>query len=400
MKTLKNNVMIACLLIILLAGNIVFADNINLTVGNANGTLNDEISIPVRISVNSGMTNAIIDVTYDNNVLKPVDYIKGTILTGMTIINLNYEPNKIRLVYTDTNKVNGEGDLVTIKFKVIAEDYDSSSINLTVNQLRTLDNSYNPIDIEYNITNGEVTDSTKESDITNDSAITPTTAPPLPTSTPTPLPTPTPTPTSTPIATISPDSVSEPDQASTEKFEFTDLGGFEWAKDAIYALAEHGIIKGESESIFAPDQQLKRADYLLLMVRMLGLKSDAQSNFDDVASDKYYYKEVGTAKTLGLISGVGDNKFNPEDPISRQDLIVLTSRMLEKINKLNALDDVTILNQFADGSQVAEYAKSDFAAMVRFGFIKGTDNHLNPEENASRAETAVFVYRIYNLLDK
>jgi len=128
---------------------------------------------------------------------------------------------------------------------------------------------------------------------------------------------------------------------------------------------------------------------------MLGLTAEVVDNFDDVTADKYYYEEIGVAKALGLTNGVSGNKFNPEAPITRQDMFVLASRMMKKLNKLSTQVEPMILNQYIDGSDVADYAKTDFALMVQLDFVKGADNCVNPTNNATRAETAVFVRRIY-----
>jgi len=181
--------------------------------------------------------------------------------------------------------------------------------------------------------------------------------------------------------------------------KFTDLAGFSWAESAINALAAKGIINGVSPTEFAPGKQITRADYMLLLVRMLGLTADVTENFDDVAPGKYYYREVGIAKALGLTDGVGNNHFNPEAPITRQDMFVLAYRILLQQNASLADAPASDLDAFADGAQVSDYAKAALAVLVKNSLVQGNANQLNPKGNATRAETAVFVYRLYNLLN-
>lgn len=188
---------------------------------------------------------------------------------------------------------------------------------------------------------------------------------------------------------------------STEKAPvFKDTANYTWANEAIVALAEKGIIKGVSESEFAPAKDIKRADFMLLLVRMLNLEADVKDNFADVSEDKYYYEGVGIAKALGLTTGVGDNKFNPEANITRQDMFVLAHRILQmqKVDLTEA--DESAINTFDDYSKIAPYAKEGLASLVKNELVKGSDNKLNPVGNATRAETAVFIYRLYNLLNK
>jgi hypothetical protein len=109
---------------------------------------------------------------------------------------------------------------------------------------------------------------------------------------------------------------------------FGDLGGVEWARESIEALAAKGIINGTGENTYSPAARITRADYLVLLVRTLGLTADFSDNFDDVKPGAYYYEAVGIAKKLGIAAGSGNNRFNPLEAISRQDMMVLTARAL------------------------------------------------------------------------
>ena len=70
-------------------------------------------------------------------------------------------------------------------------------------------------------------------------------------------------------------------QTSTGVATFTDIANYSWATEAIMALAEKGIIKGISDTSFAPANQIKRADYILSIVRMLGVTAELEGNFGD-----------------------------------------------------------------------------------------------------------------------
>ena len=85
-----------------------------------------------------------------------------------------------------------------------------------------------------------------------------------------------------------------------------------------------------------------------MLVRMLDLKADVTSNFSDVKANDYYYNALGIVKTLGIANGMGDNKFNPRDFISRQDMMVLMSRAMDVTGKLTLSGTATDLNGFKD----------------------------------------------------
>jgi len=182
--------------------------------------------------------------------------------------------------------------------------------------------------------------------------------------------------------------------------KFTDISNYSWAEKEIKTLAEKGVIKGISEIEFAPAENIKRADFIVLLVRILGVNSNVIENFSDITADKYYYNEIGIAKTLGLTTGVGDNKFDPEASITRQDMFVLAHRII-KMKSINLeASDERIIKDFTDVTQISDYAKEALSSLVKNGLVKGSDNQLNPLHNATRAETAVFIYRLSEIIKK
>lgn len=180
------------------------------------------------------------------------------------------------------------------------------------------------------------------------------------------------------------------------KKTFTDLSGVEWARKAIEVMASKGIINGTSTTTYSPAANITRADYLMLLVKTLGLTADVDSNFDDVTQSDYYYETLGIAKKLGISEGVGNNLFNPKGNISRQDMIVMTARALEKFQDLKTTRDTTVLDKFSDKGEISGYAIESLATMVQEGLISGTGDKLNPLDYSTRGEAAVFLYRIYN----
>lgn len=204
----------------------------------------------------------------------------------------------------------------------------------------------------------------------------------------TPQPETTPRPTASPTA--SPTTTPIPER-------FTDLESVSWAKDAIYALAEKGVIKGTSETEFSPVNPIRRGDFVALIVRMFQLESEYTSSFADVPRDSYYYPEITAAKSLGIIDGVGDNHFNPEGMITRQDMMTMTYRAMARLGKIPG--DVTkdSLN-FNDGGQIAEYAAEAVQVLVSMQLIQGNaENNVCPLDQTTRAEAAVFLNRIDQL---
>ena len=94
--------------------------------------------------------------------------------------------------------------------------------------------------------------------------------------------------------------------------------------------------------------------------------------------------------------GVGDNKFLPDANITRQDMMTLTERTLKLLNKLGQQGSASVLDTFTDKSDIAPYAVNSVANIVNEGLIVGSNGKIMPRDNTTRAEAAVFLYRLYN----
>jgi hypothetical protein len=178
---------------------------------------------------------------------------------------------------------------------------------------------------------------------------------------------------------------------------FEDLGSVAWAKKAIGVLASKGIIRGISEEKYSPITNITRADFLYYLVRTFGVDAKIDGNFNDINSDAYYYKEIGIAKKLGITTGVGNNQFIPDASITRQDMMVLTTRALKKFKELKTVSDTKVLDKFSDKGDISGYAAESMATLVKEGLIIGSGDKLNPHSQTNRAEAAVFLYQIYLL---
>ncbi|MCC8161540.1 MAG: S-layer homology domain-containing protein [Oscillospiraceae bacterium] len=211
--------------------------------------------------------------------------------------------------------------------------------------------------------------------------------------------------TSTSTATASPEpgetstpSTDGTDTDTTDNKYFTDLENYSWAEDAIYTLKEKGIINGTSDTTYSPANNIKRGDFIIILVNMLSIDNEYTENFSDVPEDSYYYDQIGKAKAAGVAQGYGE-EFMPENSVTRQDLISLAYRAFLDAGYIEAVDDLTALDDFTDKDNVSDYAAAAMAAMVQAGVIHGSDGQLNPKGNATRAETAVMCAALLELMD-
>lgn len=203
-------------------------------------------------------------------------------------------------------------------------------------------------------------------------------------------------------AELNPSTPSVPAPTDTQggtaaKKVFTDLEQYTWAKDAIDHLVAEGVIKGTSETTFTPASNVRRGDYILMLMRLLELDTQETAEpFADVLPGSYYYDAITKARALGIAEGIGDDRFAPEASITRQDMVTLTVRALEHTEYLQVTNVADSLNTFLDSSKVSSYAQESMLKAVGQKWIIGDQNLLNPLGFTTRAEAAVFVERILN----
>ena len=170
-----------------------------------------------------------------------------------------------------------------------------------------------------------------------------------------------------------------------------------WALDAIDNLYDRGVINGVGNGRFAPDNNITRADFLVMVMNSYNIEIDSQNtgNFKD-AGNKYYTNYLGTAKSLGLVSGVGNNLYSPETPITRQDMLVILYQVLDKLEKLPAESNVgKPFDEFNDIGEISSYATDVIRYFVKTGVIQGEGNKIMPKTPTTRAQTAQVLFNIY-----
>jgi hypothetical protein len=181
---------------------------------------------------------------------------------------------------------------------------------------------------------------------------------------------------------------------------FKDLSNYPWAVEYINTLAKEGVVNGYSDNTFKPGDNVKRADFIIMLLRAMGVDTTAapQSNFTDVSKDKYYYNAVGLAKEMGIASGNLDGTFNPESNITRQDMMILAKKAVEMKTNTTLSGDSAVLDKFADKDNISAYAVDSLAAMVQAGIVNGTGNNIQPKDNTTRAQAAVIICKVLDMM--
>lgn len=173
---------------------------------------------------------------------------------------------------------------------------------------------------------------------------------------------------------------------------------WDWAAKEIDYLYEAGVVEGTGYRMYTPAGDIRRGDFVLMLVRAYELKGEFEENFSDVPADSYYYDAIGIAKTLGVALGIGENKFAPDAPMTRQEMMAFVERAFRALGKPFPPGDETDLAAFADQDMISDFARVPAATLVKAGIIKGTDlDMIQPLRYTSRAEIAIVVYRLITM---
>lgn len=178
------------------------------------------------------------------------------------------------------------------------------------------------------------------------------------------------------------------------KTVFSDLSGYDWAKDAILELYKNGVVNDKNIYQYLPGEHITRADFAMFLIKSLALTAENDVLFADVSPDAYYAAEIAVGKALGILQGDSNGCFRPDQTITRQDIMTMCIRALTLVNKIKESQNTEIISRFTDAAQIAAYARDAVSAMVEAGVVQGyEDGSFRPYDNTTRAEAAVILQR-------
>jgi hypothetical protein len=177
---------------------------------------------------------------------------------------------------------------------------------------------------------------------------------------------------------------------------FSDIQGHVTQK-SIEAMAARNILNGISDTQFAPDRTMTRAEFAAIVTRSLGLTPKAADIFKDVSADSWYAPYVGTAYTYNLIQGTSADTFTPEQTITRQEAAVMVARAAKLSGMDTNVQDIEIrdmLAQFTDYTKTAEWARASLTFSYREHILSQEMIEIQPEAAVTRSEVADMLYHL------
>lgn len=180
------------------------------------------------------------------------------------------------------------------------------------------------------------------------------------------------------------------------KNPFTDVKENDWFYDSVKYAYENDLMKGISNTEFAPDSDVTRAMFVTVIYRMENEPQTGKCAFTDVESGSYYESAVAWANENGIVSGISEDCFAPNEPITREQMAAIIYRYAA----FKGYDITTSSNtSYTDNDNISDYAKDAVIWAAEKSVMTGnTDGSFAPKANTTRAQVAsVFMRMVENL---
>ncbi|WP_028551206.1 S-layer homology domain-containing protein [Paenibacillus sp. UNC451MF] len=179
---------------------------------------------------------------------------------------------------------------------------------------------------------------------------------------------------------------------------FGDVEDTYWGKASISQAASKLFVLGKDTNRFEPESHITRAEYPTILLRVAGMMNrNGQAAFTDVSVDDWFDRSVSVAAQMGIVNGLADGSFAPQETMSRIEAMTMAGRLLKALGLVEDLSEEEadkLLSTFSDAANVPEWAKIPAALCIKNGIIEGDNNKVNPLDDLTRAQAAAIAIRL------
>lgn len=176
--------------------------------------------------------------------------------------------------------------------------------------------------------------------------------------------------------------------------KFSDVPDGYWAKDAIYLVAEAGIVGGFNDGTFRPESNITREQFAKVVANFMGYTEKAELSFKDVNPAGALAPYIAMCVKAGVIGGYEDGTFRPKANITREAAATMLCRAFK-------LDTTGLVPTFTDSAKIADVFKPSVAAMNLTEVIAGyPTGDFRPKNNLTRAQMMVMISRLLITTDE
>lgn len=182
--------------------------------------------------------------------------------------------------------------------------------------------------------------------------------------------------------------------AFAAKAGFTDVPKNSWYSEAVQQFTERGLVKGVSETKFHPGGSMTRAMALTILYRWSGSQEMGKSSFRDVPEGSWFAEAAAWGEQHGYMKGVGDGLFQPDTPITREQLAAMFYRIAEadgvEVHYVRPIE-------FTEDDPVSDWAVGAMRLAITGDIIKGRGTadgvKWDAKSTCTRAEAVTMLYR-------
>ena len=187
----------------------------------------------------------------------------------------------------------------------------------------------------------------------------------------------------------------KPVEPENWKNPFTDVSENDWFFESVKYANENGLMGGSTNTVFTPNEPLTRGMLVAILYRAEGEPAANNSiPFGDVDANAYYKDAVIWAQQNGIVNGVTENEFAPNDNITREQIAAIMFRFAKYKGYDVSVGESTNILSYTDFDSISEYAISAMQWACGSGLMKGkTESTINPLDFATRAEIAAILQR-------
>lgn len=184
--------------------------------------------------------------------------------------------------------------------------------------------------------------------------------------------------------------------ASALAVEFPDVSLEHWAHDDVVKASDCGLVQGLEDGTFRPEETLNRASFVTILQRMFGweMVTPTVPSFTDVPADAWYYAAVETARAHGVLDA--DTAFHPMGYITRSDMAVMLVRALGYEALADSLAAAGA--PFPDVTENAGHITVAAAIGMTNGIVDERTGQtlFQPASFATRGQAAAMLVRVYD----
>ncbi len=193
------------------------------------------------------------------------------------------------------------------------------------------------------------------------------------------------------------------DQSLCASAGFTDAPAYgNWAHSGIDYVLACGYFNGTSKTTFSPEGTMTRAMLVTVLWRGCGSPVGYENPFSDVSDGAYYAQAAAWGHTFGVVKGMGEGVFAPDETVTREQIAVF----LFRLTQLGESDSGkrADLSMFPDQNEVSAFARKAMQWAVASELIAGVGSdgkaYLQPKAGATRAQVATIIMRFAKMLEE